>query len=352
MRAKRLLAGALAGVTTLTVIGGCAAQQIRALEPKLELRTAAQQLAAAQQVGFTLKVSGNADDLIAAVKLHAKQDKSADAGLTADDTTALRQLFKSSLTVAYDKAGAGAQDDRSVIAATVDGIAGTEIRYLDGVLYAKVPVADLATKFGATAAEVKSLGDEAVGQLPGVDALFAGKWVSVDGKEITKLAGAGTGLPTQDLEQQKVVKELAASATNLLEGASIVRDSADSKHLIVTSSTVKGYAEAKRFASAVNEELASEFAEAPKDRPIVLDLWIDGGKLNAAEINILQFIDGATGRVAARLEVTTGAPITAPEGATKIDVTGVLGPDTADLTDRKNAGRPDPDEVPVPARTN
>lgn len=351
MRAKRLMAGALAGVTTLTVIGGCAAQQIKALEPKLELRAAAQQLAAAQQVGFTLKVSGNADDLIAAVKLQAKQDKSADAGLTADDTTALRQLFTSSLTIAYDKAGTGAQDDRSMIAATVDGVTGTEIRYLDGLLYARVPVADLATKFGATAAEVKSLSAEAVGQLPGVDALFAGKWVSIDGKEITKLASAGTGLPTQDLEQKKAVKELTTSATNLLEGASIVRDSADSKHLIVTSSTAKGYAEARRFAAAVNEDLASEFAEAPKDRPIVLDLWIDDGKLTAAEVNLLQFVDGATGRVAARIEVTTGAPITAPEGATKIDIAGVFGPDAADLPAPKNAGRLGLDDIPVPART-
>jgi hypothetical protein len=340
MRAKRFLAGALAGVTTLTVIGGCAAQQIKALEPKLELRNAAQQLADAQQAGFTLKVSGNADDLIAAVKLEAKQNESADAELTADDTTALRQLFKSSLTVAYDKAGAGTGDDSAMIAATVDGLTGTEIRYVDGSLYAKVPVADLATKFGATAADVKSLSDGAVGEVPGLDAFFDGKWVSVDSKEITDLARAGTGLPAQDLEQAKLVKELTTSATNLVDGASVARDSADDKHLIVTSSTAKAYAEAKHFATVVNEELGSEFAEPPKDRPIVLDLWVDGGKLTAAEINVLQFVDGATGRVAARLEVTTGAPITAPEGATKIDFTGLLGPGAA--------GR---DDIAIPAPT-
>ncbi|MEV6596371.1 hypothetical protein AB0M36_05815 [Actinoplanes sp. NPDC051346] len=329
MRTKHFLAGALAAVT-LTVIGGCAAQKIEALEPKLELRNAAQQLADAQQAGFTLKVTGNADDLIAAINMQAKQDKSAEAAVTAEDATVMRQLFKSSFTIAYDKAGAGPEDDQSMIAATVDGVAGTEIRYVDGKLYAKAPVAELATKFGASAAEVESLSGAAVGDLPGLDAFFDGKWVAVDGKEITDLASAGAGLPAQDLEQKKVIEELTASATNLVEGATVTRDSADDKHLIVTSSSTKAYAEAKRFASAVDKELVREFTAPPKDRPIVLDLWIDGGKLTAAELNVLQFVDGATGRVAARLEVTTGLPIAVPEGAAKIDLAGLLGPGATD----------------------
>ena len=57
----------------------------------------------------------------------------------------------------------------------------------------------------------------------------------------------------------------------------------------------------------------------------MLDLWVDGGRLTAAEINVLQFVDGATGRVAARLEVTAGAPITAPGGTAKIDFAGLAG---------------------------
>ena len=314
MRSKRFLAGTLAGVTTLTVIGGCAAQQIQALEPKLELRNAAQQLAAAQQAGFTLKLTGNPDDLIAAA--------GKEAGDKADAAT-VRQLFTSSFTMAYDKGGAGAEDDKSSLAVDVDGVTGTEIRFVGGSLYAKVPVADLAAKFGATPAEVKSLSDEAVGEMPGLDALFAGKWVSVDSKELKDLAGSTTGTPTSPAEQEKAMAELTTSATNLLEGADVVRDSADAQHLVVTSSTTKAYAEAQRFLTAVDKSLAGKLTKAPADKPIVLDLWIDNGKLTAAEINVLQFVEGATGRVAARLEVTAGAPITAPEGATKIDVAGL-----------------------------
>ena len=57
MRTKRLLAGVFAGGTALAVLGGCAAQQIQALEPRLELRDAVQQLTGIPQAGFTLKLT-------------------------------------------------------------------------------------------------------------------------------------------------------------------------------------------------------------------------------------------------------------------------------------------------------
>jgi hypothetical protein len=328
MRSKRLLAGALAGATTLTVIGGCAAKQIATLEPKLELRNAAQQLGDAQQAGFTLKLTGNPDDLIAAAKLADKTDKTGKA--TDTDPAELRRVFNSSITFGYDKAGSGTADDRSMMLATVDGVAGTEIRSVDGKLYAKAPVSEIAAKFGATPAQVKELTDDSVGDVPGLGAFFAGKWVSLDVKKLTDLASTATTnkVPKQDLDQAKVMKEFSTGADNLLDGATIVRDTADRKHLVVTTSTTKAYAEAKRIAVAVDKSLGQEMNDAPKDKPIVLDLWIDGGKFTAAEINVLQFIDGATGRVAARIEMTTGAPIAAPEGATTIDLTGLAKPAT------------------------
>ncbi|GAB2585662.1 hypothetical protein Aab01nite_52600 [Paractinoplanes abujensis] len=294
-----LLAGGIAGVAAIALAGGCAAQQFQALEPKLELRNAAQQLADAQQAGFTLTVTGNPKDLVAA------------AGPGAD-AESVGKLFASSVTLAYDKGGPGADDDKSSLAATVDGVTGTEVRFVDGLVYAKAPVSELAAKFGATPAEVKELS----GGTSEFDAFFAGKWVSID----TKSLGAGAATPTTGPDQQKALAEFTTSATNLLEGADIERDSADDKHLIVTSSTAEAYAEAKRFATAVEPSLAAQFKKAPADKPIVLDLWIDKGKLTAAELNVLQFAEGATGRVAARVEVGTPQAIEAPTGATELDL--------------------------------
>jgi hypothetical protein len=321
MRTRRLLAGAAAGVTALTLIGGCAAQQIKRLEPKLELRSAAQHLAAAKQAGFTLRITGSADDLAAGLKAQAAKDGDRDA-MSADDVATLRKLFTSSVTVAYDQAGDGAADDRMSMAATIDDVTGTEIRLIDGTLYAKAPVADLAEKLGA--GEVGAMRQEMVGAMPALGAFFDGRWVAVDVKAATR----DTGLPGSTADPARTMAEVRTSAQNLVEGASVARDPADPKHLIVTSSTTKAYQEMKRLVAAVGQgldKMVDESGKPPKDRPIVLDLWTDQGKLLAAEVNVLQFIDGATGRAAIRLEMTTGAPITAPPDATKVDPGAMAG---------------------------
>lgn len=320
MRVTRFVAGLVAGVTALGVIAGCAGEQIQALEPKLELRGAAKALGEAERAGFTIKINGSADDLVAAAKLDAAKSGDPDDALTGEDTAILKQVFNSTFTFAYDKAGDGAADDRASIGATVDGVSGTEIRVVGPTVYAKAPVAELAAKFGA--------GDDApmpAGAPGGFNAFFDGKWVSLKTDELTELAQSGAGLPAQDLQQQKLATELTGLATNLLEGADLVRDENDDTHLIATTSTTKVLDETTKFLAAVDKSLATrlgsdEPADKPADKPIVLDLWIADGKLTAAEMNILQFIEGATGRVALRLEVTTGAEITAPEGATAVDM--------------------------------
>ncbi|BAL89414.1 hypothetical protein AMIS_41940 [Actinoplanes missouriensis 431] len=340
LRVTRLLAGVLAGVTTLTMFAGCAGQQIQALEPKLELRDAAKQLGEAQRAGFTIKINGSADDLIAAAAL---TDSGAGAGA---DEKILRQLFNSSVTIAYDKAGEGTEDDRASISATVDGVTGTEVRYVDKTVFLRAPIADLAAKFGASADEVKALSGQTAGGPAGLDAFFDGGWVSVDSAALGDLAEAGAGVEAPDLEEEKALTEFSTSATNLLEGADLVRDENDDTHLVATTSTTKAYAELQRLVTAVDKDLAPELGtDAPADKPIALDLWIVDGKLTAAEINLLQFADGATGRVALRLEVTTGAEIAAPEGATKLDPQQLQGP--ASVQPYLESG-----ELPVPAATS
>jgi hypothetical protein len=322
MRTKRLLTGAAAGVAALALAGGCA-QQVKRLEPALELRAAAEHLAAAKQVGFTLKVTGSADDLIKSLKQQAAKDNSRDNAWTSDDTDSLRTLLNSSVTVAYDLAGAGTDDDRMQLSATVDGVEGTELRVVGRTLYAKAPVTELAKKFGAGVDDISSMRTDATAITPTLGALFDGGWVSLDVKDAADLPGASLGLPTPDADTAKTLAELKTSASNLFAGATIVRDTADPKHLVVTSSTTKAYAEMKRLVTAVSGansmDLADEIGDAPKDRPIVLDLWIDNEKLTALEVNLLQFVDGTPGRAALRLDMTTGAPITAPQGASKID---------------------------------
>jgi len=322
MRTMRFLAGAAA----LALVGGCV-QQVKRLEPALELRAAAEHLAAAGQVGFTLKVTGSADDLINGLKQQAAKDPDGEDSWTSDDTKSLRTLLNSSVAVAYDLAGAGTDDDRMQLSATVDGVEGTELRVVDKTLYAKVPVTELAKRFGV--GDISSMRAEATASTPTLGVFFDGGWVSLDVKDAIELPNASLNMFSPEADTAKTLAEVKTSASNLFAGAAIVRDEADPKHLIVTTSTTKAYAEMKRLVTAVSDvnsaDLADEVGDAPKDRPIVLDLWIDNEKLTALEVNLLQFVDGASGRTALHLDMTTGEPITAPQGASKIDLGALNG---------------------------
>jgi hypothetical protein len=307
MRANRFLAGGLAGVTALAVVAGCA-QQIKQAEPKLALRDAAQQLGEQKQGGIAVKFTGSVDDLIAAAKK--------EPDFSADDTESIKSIFNSTITMAYDQTAKATS-----VNATIAGVPGTEIRVVDQTLYVKAPVGELVKKFGGGAAGDF---DELKRQDKALGAFFDGGWVSLDTKDLRK----DGGLPVQDATNEKAAAEVKKSAHNLVDGATVTRDPKDADHLIVTTSTTKAYSELKRLVTAVagdNKTFADTFQDPPKDRPIVLDLWLDKGKLTAAEINVLQFVDGATGRVAVRLELIPGGPIEAPAGATKIDPKALQG---------------------------
>ncbi|MEV0896060.1 hypothetical protein [Actinoplanes sp. NPDC049802] len=326
---KRFLAGTLAGVTALTLSVGCA-NQFQQLEPKLELKKAAENLGAEGKAGFTLKAGGSVDDVIAAAK--ASGDN-----FTAEDEEIFRKIYNSSITMAWDKAGESVTDDKVMLAADIDGVTGLDVRTVDEVLYLKVPVTELAEKFGATSADIAEMRSGLSTEAPTMGPLFDGEWVSVEAADLKKLGekfgGATAAAADQQAQSEKLAAEFKISAENLLESADVVRDEKDAKHLIVTTSTGKATVEAKRLAEAaikiISPEAATEAADslqkeidknAPADKPIVLDIWVDNGKFTAFEINYLQFVEGATGRGTVRIEVADSVDITAPSGAQKLDV--------------------------------
>ncbi|SDY38943.1 hypothetical protein SAMN05444365_102105 [Micromonospora pattaloongensis] len=331
MRTQRLIAAAAASL----VVGGLAAGCARELEPGLALRNAAGSLADAQRAAFTVKLTGNADDLVAALALAG--EKSADAEPpSASDVESLRKVFNSTLTVGYDKAGTGPEDDRAFLSATINGVSGAELRVVDGVAYAKAPVPELTTMFGVPDAELAELRSTAGMVAPGMAALFDGGWVSQNVEELTKLGGAGpVGADAAAVDPAKLTAEFTTSAENLLNSAELTRHAEDRDRIVATVRTKNAYDEAVRLAKAVQPELAGEIdsSEAPADRPIRIDLWVQDDKLTAVELDVIQLVEGAKGRVAVRVEIATGREIVAPEGATPLDL-----PDMDELSELAGAG--------------
>jgi hypothetical protein len=322
---KRILSGVLAGITVLALTAGCAGQQVG---PKLEIAQAVQEFATAGKAGFTITAGGRVEDLIAVAKKLAVADGST---FTAADAGLLRKIYRSSLTFDWDKAGNGAADDKFLAKAVVDGV-GAEVRVVGGVTYVRVPIRKLAAKFGASKGEIAAIRQMLGPANPGVDQLFGGGWVWVSAADMTRLTGTLGSVPDQD----KFYAQLMISAQNLFDSAAVTVDANDKTHLMVTTSTVKAYREGKRLlqamkkiadkpaASMLDKTLGTDLRKAPEDRPIVLDLWIENGRLKAFEFNFLQFVKGSTGRASLRIDFSRGRDIAVPRPATKLDPNKIL----------------------------
>jgi hypothetical protein len=331
---NRILTGVLAGATALTLAAGCGVERFG---PKLEMVLAAQDLAAATRAGFTLKAGGRVEDLIAAAQKDARADGRT---LSATEAGDLRKIYNSSLTVAWDRAGRGDDDDRYLVRAVADGIVAGEMRVVDEVTYARVAFPALVAKFGGSAADLKAIRKQLGRSNAGVDTLTGGGWVWVspaDVEELTQRAIAAAPAADPEREQQ-ISTEIVTSMENLISSADVTYDPKDRTHLIVTTSTARAYREGVRLVEAM-QKLAGEPVEslldgdldaAPADRPIVLDLWIDEGRFRAFEIDFLQFVEGSTGRAGLRVEFTRGTRITAPGDADRLDLPGVFATVTDD----------------------
>jgi hypothetical protein len=329
---KRLLAGVLAGATVLTLAVGCSVQQFG---PKLEILRAAQDLATARKAGFTLKAGGKVEDLIAVVK---KEGAAHGDTFSDEDADLLGEIYNSSLTIAWDKAGRGVADDRTLAKAVLGGVVGAEVRVVDKVTYGKVPFHKLAAKFGGSKADIDSLRQELGPKTAGVNTLIDGGWVWVSEADMKKFTQTTAGVaPNSTPEQnEKYATELITSAENLIEDAAVVYDKKDKTHLIATISMAKATAEGERLLAAMqkitdeptadllSETFGSNLKRAPADRPIVLDLWIDNGRFEAFEINFLQFVKGSTGRAGLRVEFSPGDDIRAPRKADRLDLNKIF----------------------------
>lgn len=324
---KRFLAGALAGATVLTLTAGCSVQQSG---PKLAILRAAQNLATTSKAGFTIKAGGKVEDMIAAAK---KEAASHGGTFNAEDAGILRKAYRSSLTIAWDKAGNGVVDDKSVTRAVIDGVGGAEVRVVNKVTYVRVPFNKLAVNFGVSKADIRSIRRQLGPTNAGVNTLLYGGWVRISPADMQKFAqNSAGGAATADPKlNKKYSTALMTSAESLFKSATVVYDKKDKHHLIVTTSTAAVSKEGNRLVEAIqkiadkptakmlDETFGADLEKAPANQPIVLDLWIDNGRFQAFEINLLQFVKGSTGRAGLRVEFSRGEDITAPANAEKLD---------------------------------
>ncbi|MFD4903993.1 hypothetical protein [Kitasatospora purpeofusca] len=243
--------------------------------------------------------------------------------------------------------GAAPAADPSVSASyTLSGKGGApllELRQVGGKAYARGDLAGFAQLVGENAAEVEGLAE---GLPAALGNALKGQWVGFDAKALGSTGGAGgkggtggaaTPAPTLD---PKAAENLNASLKGILTHDLSFEDKGkqDGKERITVTAPARKLTD--DLLKAV-EPLAKDIpnlAKLPKtapadvpDRPLALDLYLDGGALSAVTFDLAQLTEKAAPGTPLPLRIAFGhdtPAVQAPAGATELtteDINGLFG---------------------------
>jgi hypothetical protein len=278
---------------------------------------------------------GNASTLTAAIKL----------GATPADITSLLKANKATLSPAEVNAIAGAQIAIEVSAPagkklsdltsgatgeavnfsiSDNGTTFLSIRSVDKTLYLQADLKDLLNTIGQSST-YQGLAAETSALPSFIQALFAGKWVSLPESAASSLTGglgASTGASANPAQEQQFITALQGI---LAKDVTVTRTSSGSTDQLALSANSQTLAKdlVTALSSAVPaaaSELGSADPSSVPSRTIALTAAVTNGSLSQIAIDLGQFANKGKTSFPLDLNFTQGgAAITAPSGAVKVD---------------------------------
>lgn len=328
---RRLSALGLVAVTALTLTACKSSDNVapqpapKEVSPKLVLRDAAKDLAAQQAITAKVSLKGAPADV---------------AAFASDTETKLTpaqaaDLIASSLTITVDQGA-----DR---ASTKDNAAAVLVQYAGGDLAQVRQVADKTyllldtttlekknPKVTPALAQARAMG----AMVPGADKLLTGQWAYLDGKDLKALTAAASDKAanpaTDPAKAKETLAQVQAAATRLVEKTDLTRDPKDPTHLVATAKVADLATEVETLQKALAKDYPSlagadakelKLAKASTEK-VAVDFWVKDGSLTALEVAVPR---DKGGRVAVHVDFATGKPVTAPAGATKLDLSMLAG---------------------------
>jgi hypothetical protein len=217
-----------------------------------------------------------------------------------------------------------------------------DLRSVDGVIYARADVKKILTLAGQNPGQL----DRQLADLPPALAPLAkaakGKWVSIDlvkaaqaAKDKGLLKALPTPAPSASVDPAKVQKLITDLKAAYQQKATI----SELGEAGVKGTGYRLAAPAKQVAQAVSGDLValvgqSSAAEVKKaiaqipDKMFALEIWVKDDKLTDVSLDLTQFLkDPVPGKkLALNIAVdVNGGKVSAPSGATEIDVKSLLG---------------------------
>jgi hypothetical protein len=319
----------IAAVLAAVVLSACGAAE--KVSPQLAVRDAANTTVKTRQGTFTFSLVGSEDDLNAVLNQGAK--------LSDEDRKGLQLLSRSHVAVTTAPGVFGLD------AKVGDIDHAVEVRYVGQKLYVRADVPAIANLMGTSTAEVNQAVQGAAANGFGFlrDAA-AGKWLVADFGPMRDMlkgfagqfAGAARGQVGSTPSSSGPAPSQFQQARDALgkalhDNTSVARQGSDSTgdHYVVTVSSARNLYSAivpvlSQFPVPGAGKLPSA-AEIP-DRPVTIDTWVKGGRIDRVELPLNQFGTAGAGRVAVRLDIDRdSASVAAPADAVPVDVAGIVG---------------------------
>jgi hypothetical protein len=355
-----------AGISLAVAIGITGCGQVQKLSAKDQVSGALSGLEDAKSATFTVSLDTTVADVVAISKAEGDPMSAADqkilAKVLAGDVVFAVEAPDGKTFGDSAKAGsetAGSADLQSLLgdpaklsellkkqgsfsmAVRHSGGSLVDLRSVDGTIYARADVKQILTLAGE---DPNSLDQQLAGLPPSMAPLSKaakGEWVSLDlakaaaaAKDSGLLDALPSSAPSPSVDAAKVSKLLESLKVAYREKATITELGDDGDR----GSGYRLGAPAKQVAQAVSDDLIAlvgkesedqvrkAITEIP-DKTFSVDLWVKDDELTAVSLDLTQFMDKpVTGRKLAvdiAVDVDSGE-VTAPDGATEIDVKALL----------------------------
>ncbi len=355
----------VAGISLAVAIGVTGCGQVQKLSAKDSVSDALSNFESAKSATFTVSLDTTTAD-VAAIStaqgdpMSKADQKTLDQVLTGDVVFAVEapegKTFGESAKESSSSAGSsdllGVLGDPAKLSellkkqgsfsmsVRLSGDALVELRSVDGKIYARANAKQILTLAGENP---DSLDQQLAGLPPALAPLAKaakGEWVSVDlvkaaaaAKDSGVLDALPTSAPSPSVDAAKLQKLLNSLKTAYQDKATITE--------LGDGERGKGYrlgAPAKQVAEAVSNDLIALVGKESEvevrkaigqipDKTFNVDLWVKDEKLSAVSLDITQFLDkpvpGKKLAVDIGVDVDSGK-VTAPSGATEIDVESLL----------------------------
>jgi hypothetical protein len=240
-----------------------------------------------------------------------------------------------------DRLGQSDKSGQVGLALQVGATDPVELRYVDQTLYLQANVAALLSDFGqdpSRAASFQQALQAANAYVPGIAALGQGQWVSVSASALSELLqGIASKMPgttpttlPSPAKSQETLRELEkafnSNATYADAGTQGGRN-----HYRVTL-------QVHNFVQQVAADLPSDLgnvaggsslkqmvSKIPANQTAVVDVWVRDGRVQEFDLDINQFAHEFTFAVPLRIAVGSGTTVTAPAGATSLNLSKISG---------------------------